>query len=98
MASEKENLIRVTSDGDESHKPIPAQVITRGDVRRFGILIIWQMFNMINMAVRLVDWKGWGQESRSNKGWLIAGTIQTIVTVVAVIADYRVWLRTLKER
>ncbi|KAH7175368.1 hypothetical protein EDB81DRAFT_2996 [Dactylonectria macrodidyma] len=98
MSSEKENLCHVTGDGDESPKSAHTEVITKGDVWRLGCLVIWQVFNMVHMAVILIDWKGWSQETRSSKMWLIGGTFQTIVTVITVVACYRVWLRTLKNK
>jgi hypothetical protein len=64
-------------------------------VIRLGALIIWQFFNMINMGVILSEWKGWSQETRSSKGWIIAGTIQTIVTLAVMVNC--VWLQTRKN-
>ncbi|KAF5020542.1 hypothetical protein F66182_7441 [Fusarium sp. NRRL 66182] len=67
--------------------------IPRADKMRLALIIVWQFFNMINMGVILSDWKGWRQETRSSRGWMIAGTIQTIATLVGLIACYRVWLQ-----
>ncbi|KAJ3548452.1 hypothetical protein NM208_g1001 [Fusarium decemcellulare] len=67
----------------------PTEVITRSDLMLFAVLIVWQILNMINMAVILSDWQGWSQESRSSKRWIVMGTFQTIVTVVVCVANAR---------
>ncbi|KAF4446313.1 hypothetical protein FALBO_17092 [Fusarium albosuccineum] len=75
----------------------PTEVITRSDLMLFAVLIVWQILNMINMAVILSDWQGWSQESRSSKKWIVMGTFQTIVTVAVAVANARVWLQIRKS-
>ncbi|KAH6885441.1 hypothetical protein B0T10DRAFT_608607 [Thelonectria olida] len=75
----------------------PAETISKSDVMSLGALLVWQVFNMVNMGTILSEWKGWAQETRSSKGWIIAGTFQTIVTLVVTIACTRVWLQVRKS-
>ncbi|KAF5008734.1 hypothetical protein FDECE_4971 [Fusarium decemcellulare] len=90
---------RRPADGTETAQTpeTPTEVITRSDLMLFAVLIVWQILNMINMAVILSDWQGWSHESPTSKGWIIVGTFQTIVTIVVSVANARVWLQIRKS-
>jgi hypothetical protein len=75
----------------------PTETIAKSDIMRLALIIIWQFFNIVNMGIILSEWKGWSQETRSSKAWIIAGTIQTVISFVVVSICTRVWLEIRKN-
>lgn len=66
--------------------------MTLADVMRLGLIIFMQLGTVMVMGVVLSDWKGWSQESRSSKSWIIGGSLQTVITVISLTIIYRQWL------
>jgi hypothetical protein len=66
--------------------------MTRADALCIGLVIFLQLGTMVTMGVVWSDWKGWSQESRSSKSWMVFGSIQTVVAVVGLTIIYRDWL------
>lgn len=69
--------------------------ITRSDWKRVVVVVVWQLFNMVNLGGILFWWKGWKKEKEkgTSKGWLIVGSFQTAVTVLVLVDFAMLWLR-----
>ncbi|RGP73561.1 hypothetical protein FLONG3_6298 [Fusarium longipes] len=72
--------------------------MAKADAIRIGLVVFLQLGNMFIMGITWCDWKGWAQESQSSKRWMIGGSFQTIITIIALTSVYRDWLKRKKER